>query len=293
MFSFDNKNALVVGGAGGIGRALAVEYSRRGARVALADIDEAGAQETAALINDSGGQAIGLACDVSDAASLAAAVASAEDFLGVIDVSVSAVGVLLSGNPEDIPVSEWERVFQINVFAAVRLNELILPKMIERGQGYIVNIASVAGLTPFAISRVPYAASKAALISMSENLAIYLRPKGIRVSCLCPGPIATPIGNKTNTWTEGVQVVAPGGDYSLMTPREAAAIFCDGMEAGDVVILSHRATTSGYMQRHASSPEQFIDERIDQFARGDYGLPEIDLSNPEIAEALSAARNGS
>ncbi len=293
MFSFENANALVVGGAGGIGRALALEYAQRGARVAVADIDEEGALETAALIKAAGGYSLGLACDVTDAVSLTATVASAEESLGSIDISCNAVGVLLSGNPEDIPLAEWERVFRINVFGAARLNELVLPKMLERGQGYIVNIASVAGLTPFAVTRIPYAASKAALISMSENLAIYLKPKGIRVSCLCPGPTATPIGTRSNDWTEGLQVVGPGGDYSLMLPQQAARIFCDGMEAGQVVILSHRDTTRGYMQRHASSPEQFIDERIEQFAEGDYGLPDIDLSDPGIVSALRSVQGGS
>jgi len=292
MFSFDGTNALVVGAAGGIGRALAVEFARRGARVVAADIDEAGASQTAAAIREAGGDSLGLACDVTDTSSLATAVRSAEDHLGTIDLSANAVGVLLSGNPEDIPLPEWERIFQVNVFGAVRLNELILPGMIARERGYIVHTASVAGLTPFAITRVPYAASKAALISMSENLAIYLKPKGVLVSCLCPGPTATQIGNRSREWTAGIQIVGPGSDYSLMTPQSAAQVFCDGMEAEGVIIPSHREITRNYLQRHASSPEDFVSERIEQYSRGDYGLPEIDFSNPESAEAFKALGRG-
>ena len=286
MFLFDKTNVLLVGAASGIGRALALECSRRGARVAAADIDEAGAARTAAEIDAAGGVATSVRCDVSDASSLAAAVAAAENFLGSIDASVNAAGVLLSGHPEDIPPTEWERIFDVNVFGAARLNALVLPKMIARARGYVVNTASVAGLHPFAVTRIPYAASKAALVSMSENLAIHLKPKGIRVSCLCPGPTLTPIGARARTWTEGVPLLGPGSDYALMTPRRTAQVFCDGMEAERVIIFAQEAITLAYMRRFAAAPDDFIDERIGQYARGENGLPEIDTSNPEIAEAL-------
>jgi len=267
MFSFENAKALVVGAAGGIGRALALEFARRGARVVAADIDESGAARTAKLVNETGGNAASVHCDITSDASLAAAVATAEDFLGEIEVSANAVGVLLSGNPEDIPLAEWERIFQVNLFGAARLNALVMPRMIAR-------------------TRVPYAASKAALISMSENLAIYLKPKGVNVSVLCPGPTVTPIGGRSSDWTEGLAQVAPGRDYTLMKPQQAAQLFCDGMEAEHVLILSHEPVTRNYMQRFAAAPNNFIHERIGQFACGDVGLPRIDFSDPEIIEAF-------
>jgi NAD(P)-dependent dehydrogenase (short-subunit alcohol dehydrogenase family) len=292
MFSFDGANALVVGAASGIGRALALEFSRRGARVTAADIDAAGAAQTAKQINASGGRASSVSCDVTDATSVAAAITAAEDFLGSIDVCANAVGVLLSGHPEDIPLPEWERIFQVNLFGAARLNALVLPKMIARANGYLVNTASVAGLHPFAITRIPYAASKAALISMSENLAIYLKPKGVRVSCLCPGPTATPIAASASAWTENIPLLGPGSDYLLLTAPRSAKLFCDGMEAERVIILAQEGISLSYMQRFAASPEAFIDERIDQFARGEHGLPKIDLSDPEIAEAFKPIGRG-
>lgn len=292
MFSFSKANALVVGAASGIGRALALEFSRRGARVAIADLDEAGAGRMAARINEAGGSAVGIPCDVTDAASVDAAVNSAEKFLGSIDVCANAAGVLLSGNPEDIPVAEWERIFQVNFFGAVRLNERVLPGMLARGTGYIVNTASVAGLHPFAITRVPYAASKAALISMAENLAIYLKPRGVRVSCLCPGPTATPIGGRSKEWTPGLPYVGPGRDYALLTAQRTAQIFCDGMEREHVIIPSQEQVSLDYMRRHAASPNQFIHERIGQYASGDDGLPIFDFSDPEIAAAMRDVESG-
>jgi len=293
MYSFDGANVLVVGAASGIGRALALELSQRGARIAAVDIDEAGAASTARLIDEAGGEATGLGCDVTDAGSLEAAVAAGGDFLGSIDVSVNAVGVLLSGYPEDIPIAEWERIFQVNLFAAARLNALVLPGMLERGRGYIVHTASVAGLHPFAITRVPYAASKAALVSMSANLAIHLKPKGIRVSCLCPGPTVTPIAGRASSWTEGAPMLGPGRDYALMTAQATARVFCDGMEAERVIVLAQERATLGYMQRFAASPDGFVHEKIGQYVSGDDGLPRIDLSDPEIADAFKAIGEGS
>lgn len=286
MFSFQDTTALVVGAAGGIGRALAVEFSQRGASVVAADIDEAGATETARLIVDAGGKALGVACDITDEQSVQSALESAEAFLGEIDIVANAVGVLLSGHPEDIPLAEWQRIFQINVLGAARLNEKLLPQMLERGRGYIVNTASVAGLYPFAITRIPYAASKAALISMSQNLAIYLKPKGINVSCLCPGPTLTAIGGRSNDWTEGLRMVGPSRDYKLMTALESAGIFCDGMELERVIINSQPEVTLDLMQRAAASPDHFIYERIGQYASGDDGLPAVDFSDPAIIKAL-------
>ncbi|WP_317932363.1 SDR family oxidoreductase [Halioxenophilus sp. WMMB6] len=282
MFSIQGSKAFVVGAAGGIGRALALEFSRRGAEVAAADIDAAGAEQTAQQITERGGRAIALQCNLADQQSLANAVAEAEAFLGEIDISANVVGVLLSGNAEDIPLAEWERIFQINFFGAARLTELMLPRMLARGKGYLVNTASVAGLYPFAITRIPYAASKAALISMTQNLAIYLKPKGISVSCLCPGPTATPIGEKSTTWTEGAPVVGPGRAYTLKTAQQAAQAFCDGMELQRVIIPSEEAPTLAYMQRYANSPDNFIYERIGQYACADSGRPIVDFSNPEI-----------
>lgn len=286
MFSFQDTRAFVVGAAGGIGRALAVEFANRGASIVAADIDETGAAETARLINDAGGKAFAVGCDVTDQQSVQSAIADAEAFLGEFDIVANAVGVLLSGHPEDIPLSEWQRIFQVNVLGVARLNEILLPKMLERGRGYIVNTASVAGLYPFAITRIPYAASKAALISMSQNLAIYLKPKGINVSCLCPGPTLTAIGGRASNWTEDVTMVGPSRDYKLMTAPETAKLFCDGMELERVIIHSQPQVTLELMQRAAASPDHFIYERIGQFASGNDGLPTVDFTDPAIIKAL-------
>ena len=271
-FSFDNKSALVIGAGRNIGRAIALEFARRGARVAAADIDKAGADETAQLINAAGGQAIGIGCDVTSEHSVSDAIDAAEIFLGPIDIHMNNAGILHSGNPEDFPAAEWERMFNINFFGAVRANALVMPKMIARGQGYIVNTASFAGLYPYATNRIPYAASKAALISMSENLALYLQPKGIRVSCLCPGPTMTTAIVGMKPWSDNVIMRGPGNKLGVKSQEEVANILADGMCAERIIISTH---DEGYetIQRRAASPDAFINQKIAEFAGGNSGLP--------------------
>jgi NAD(P)-dependent dehydrogenase (short-subunit alcohol dehydrogenase family) len=105
-----NKAALIFGAAQGIGRAVAPEFARRGARLAIADINEAGAEETAAFIAAAAGKATALACDVTSEQSVRDAARQAEDRLGPVDILMNNVGVILDGNPEDIPTSEWRRI---------------------------------------------------------------------------------------------------------------------------------------------------------------------------------------
>jgi NAD(P)-dependent dehydrogenase (short-subunit alcohol dehydrogenase family) len=272
MFTFENKTALVIGAGQNIGRSIALEFARRGARVAVADISKAGAEETARLINGAGGKAIGIACDVTDERSVREAVGEAERFLGDIDIQMNNAGIIHSGNPEDFPASEWERMFSVNFFGAVRANAIVLPKMLARGQGYIVNTASFAGLYPYATNRIPYAASKAALVSMSENLAVYLLPKGIRVSCLCPGPTMTTSTVGMKPWSEGVIMRGPGNHLAVKSQDHAATVLADGMCAGRILIPTHEEGWE-IVRRRGSSPDDFVRQKIEAFARGDSGLP--------------------
>jgi NAD(P)-dependent dehydrogenase (short-subunit alcohol dehydrogenase family) len=269
---FENKATLIFGAAQGIGRAVALEFARRGARLAIADINTEGATETATTITTAGGTAIAIPCDVKREDSVRHAVEQSESRLGEIDIVMNNVGVILNGNPEDIPTAEWRRIMDLNFFAAVHSNQIFLPKMIARGRGHIVNTASFAGLYPYAANRIPYSAAKAAVVAMSEELALYLHPKGVRVSCLCPGPVATNVMNSMKTWSKDVAFRGPGSQYEVITAEEAAVILADGMATGRVVIPTHPEVWD-VIRRHADSPDAFIQSKIDEFARGDYGKP--------------------
>ncbi len=272
MNAFDKKTALIFGAAQGIGRAVALEFARRGAQVAVADINAEAAMETATAIATAGRAGIAIPCDVTREDSVRYAAQHAEMRLGEIDIVMNNVGVILSGNPEDIPTDEWRRIMDLNFFSAVHSNQIFLPKMIARGSGHIVNTASFAGLYPYAANRIPYAAAKAAVIAMSESLAIYLHPKGVRVSCLCPGPVATGVMNSMKTWSREVAFRGPGSQYEVITAETAAVILADGMSEGRVVIPTHPQVWD-ILRRHADSPDTFLQGKIDEFARGDPGKP--------------------
>jgi NAD(P)-dependent dehydrogenase (short-subunit alcohol dehydrogenase family) len=246
---FAGKSALIIGAGQNIGRQIALEWARRGARVAIADISEKGAQETAARIRESGGEAIGIKCDVTDDASVAACIDAAEYAHGPINIHMNNAGLLAGGNPEDIPVSEWQRMFEVNVFGMARANNIIAPKMIARRSGHIVNTASFAGLYPFACSRIHYAASKAAVVSMSENLALYLMQYDVRVSCLCPGPVMTssPDAMKHFGDKDAYVMRAPGSHLFVKSQQETAQILSYAMSDGKIIIPTHEEAT-----RHGS-----------------------------------------
>lgn len=271
-FSFDQQRVLIFGAAKGIGRAAALEFAARGAQIVVADVDEVNAQATAADIVDAGGRALGLTCDVSSESAMAATVAEAEKFLGDIDVVLNNVGIIMAGNPEDVPTAEWQRVMDLNFYPVVRSNELLLKKMLARGSGYIVNTASFAGLYPYAASRLPYAAAKAAVISLSESLALHVIPQGLRVSYFCPGPVMTGVSQGIKSWSDNAVMNGPGSQFGLLTAEAAATILADGMAAGRIFIPSHENVID-VMQQHAAAPDQFIFQKIDELQQGDYGLP--------------------
>ena len=271
---FAGSTALIFGGAKGIGKCVALEWARRGARVAVADIDEAAALETAEEIKASGGMGIGLKADVLSDQSIAEVVGGAEAALGEIDLLMNNVGAILSGHPEDIPFAEWQRIMDLNYLATVRGVQAVLPRMLARGTGYIVNTASFAGFFPYAANRIPYAAAKAAVIALTQNLALYLQPKGLRVSCLIPGPVATGIMDTMTSWTEDCPMRGPGGELVVKLPEEVAVTLADGMAEGRVMIPSDE-TAWTILRRWADSPEGFLEDKIADFARGDAGRPQV------------------
>ena len=283
MTTFTGKAALVIGAGQNIGRRVAQEWARRGARLAVADIDEAGAQQTAAMLRDAGAEAHAIACNVADDASVLACIDAAEQALGPLEILMNNAGILSGGNPQDIPLGEWQRMFDINLFGMVRANNVIVPRMIERGTGHIVNTASFAGFYPFAASRVHYAAAKAGVISMSENLALYLMPLGVKVSCLIPGPVMTTSTAGMKEFSENYVMRAPGSHLFVMSQQETARVLSDGMEAGKILIPTHEEGWDSYRE-HAADPDAFVAKKNAQSLAGDAGKPGI---TPEVIASLN------
>jgi NAD(P)-dependent dehydrogenase (short-subunit alcohol dehydrogenase family) len=188
----DGKVALITGAGSGLGRAIALSLARSGASLALLDLD---ADSVATVLEEAGGGGTAEAVDVSNDAAVAAAVRRATAMLGPVDVLVNNAGISGMGPPKpahETAAEEWARVLDVNLTGAFLLCRAVLPSMVERSAGVIVNVASVAGIVALA-GRSPYAASKAGLIQLTRTLAAENARHGIRVNAVCPGWIDTPL----------------------------------------------------------------------------------------------------
>jgi NAD(P)-dependent dehydrogenase (short-subunit alcohol dehydrogenase family) len=284
--TFPGKVALIYGAAKGIGRAVALEFARRGADVAVADIDVGEARETARLVAEAGRRSTAMRCDVTSDTSVREAAVLAEAALGPVDIVMNNVGGILHGNVEDIPISEWQRIWDLNLMPAARSNSVFLPKMLARGSGFIVNTASFAGLYPFGVTRMPYVAAKSAVVALSESMALRFEPLGIRVACLCPGPVMTGVMDGVKSWSVGVEMAGPGRDLAIKTVEDVAQTLADGMESGRILIPTHEEVWET-LARHWADPDAYLRQRMRDFAAGDHGRPR---PTPEQIAAMTAER---
>ncbi|PIP00039.1 SDR family NAD(P)-dependent oxidoreductase [Pleomorphomonas carboxyditropha] len=184
---FAGKRALVTGGAGGMGRAVSRRLAREGADVVIVDIDAEAGSRLAGELSAAGGRASFAAADVSDAA----AVASAIDGAGPLDVLITVAGGSAPGLVADLEPAEWERLFRLNVVSTAAAVRAALPGMRRRGGGAIVTMASISG-TAGDPGWGAYNAAKAAIINLTQTLAWEEGRHGIRANAVAPGPIASP-----------------------------------------------------------------------------------------------------
>jgi short-subunit dehydrogenase len=189
--SLRGRTALVTGASSGIGRVLALRLAREGARVALVARRADELEALAGEIRAAGGAALALPCDVADCAAVFAAAERARAELGRVDLLVNNAGYghhrpFLRWDLEDM-----ERVMRVNYLGALYWTKALLPAMVERGEGWLVFMASVAGHVA-SPDESAYAASKFALVALAESLSLELEDAGIQVLCVCPGVIRTP-----------------------------------------------------------------------------------------------------
>jgi NAD(P)-dependent dehydrogenase (short-subunit alcohol dehydrogenase family) len=182
---------VITGGASGIGRAVALALAREGADIVVGDINEERTAETLKEIAALGRSALGVHTDVSKEADLETLAGRAIAEMGHVDLLMNNAGVVLGGPVEKIPLADWEWIIGVNLLGPIRGVRAFLPHMLERGSGHIVNTASFAGLMAHNPMTIPYDTTKHGVVGFSSGLALYLRPKGIGVSVLCPGYVRT------------------------------------------------------------------------------------------------------
>ena len=235
-FEFDGTVAFVTGAGSGIGRAVAHHLAARGTRVLVTDVDEERTAVVANEIVDAGGTALAQRCDVAQDADFVAARDRCLNDFGRIDIVVNNVGVLVAGRPELIPIDAWQRILDLNVLGVVRSNAVFLPVLMEQGHGHIVNTASASGIVNYAYDRTPYAASKAAVLMLSEALFMYLLPYGVGVSCLCPAGVSTNILEQIRFIGEQLPLSAP--DLPVVEPDAVGQRVVDAIERREFLVLT-------------------------------------------------------
>ncbi|HEY8492211.1 MAG TPA: SDR family oxidoreductase [Dehalococcoidia bacterium] len=191
------KVAVVTGGGSGIGRATARRLAREGAKVLVADLDAEGGRETVRLIQEAGGQAAFLQVDVTREEDVRRMVRRAEETYGGLDILHNNAGITTGWPrfPEAEP-ARWGRVLDVNLRAVILGTQVAVEAMRRRGGGVIVNTASIAGLQPFPPDPV-YTATKHGVVGFTRALAPLKEEAGIRVNCVCPGVVDTPLVTRT------------------------------------------------------------------------------------------------
>lgn len=259
MKDVTGRVAIVTAGGSGIGRGVALALAGAGARVVVADVVGERASAVAAEVEAAGSQGLGVACDVAADGSFEALRDATLDRFGQIDIVHNNVGVIASGLPEAIPVEAWRRIVEVNLMSVVRSNLVFVPLLLERGDGHLLFTASTNPLFPYSYDRLPYTATKGAVVALVESLALYLKPRGVGVSLLCPGPVATNIGEQIRSYGEPQPVRGPG--FAVLRPEEVGQRVLDGIRADRFLILTHPEVRDLMVQR-AQDTDAFLDAQI-------------------------------
>ncbi len=248
MKDFTGRVAVVTGGGGGIGAALAEAFATRGARVVVADLDLGAAEEVAARLRATGGDVVAVRTDVSDRDAVRALADETVARFGAVHVVCNNAGVATFGELATATHADWEFTMRVNFWGVVHGVEAFVPRLLAQGQGgHVVNTASMAGLVGMQWLGV-YCASKFAVVGLSEALHREMKPHGIGVSVLCPMIVATNINENSairrpaELRNPGEPVVPPAGAMvgSTITPEEAARRVIRAIERGDLYVLTHR-----------------------------------------------------
>ncbi|HEX5405391.1 MAG TPA: SDR family oxidoreductase [Pseudonocardiaceae bacterium] len=243
--------AIVTGGGGGIGGAIAVRLAAEGAKVVVADIDADTAAEVSAQINrTSPGAAVSAAGDVSDEACIRQLIELAETTFGRVDMYFANAGITGTRGLETTE-DVWDQVFDVNIRAHIRAARLLVPGWVARGSGYFVSTASAAGLLT-QIGAPAYAVTKHAAVAFAEWLSVTYGNRGVRVSCLCPMGVDTKLlnsGRESEDPSRSVASRAVTSAGEVLRPAVVADVVLEALDDERFLILPHEQVLEMYRQK--------------------------------------------
>lgn len=251
----DGRVAVVTGGASGIGAACCRRFAREGARVVVADLDAAGAQAVAREVDG-----LAVPTDVGREEAVRGLAERARARFGRIDLFFSNAGIVRgAGLAEGLEGpggpfaadADWAQSWSVNLMAHVYAARAVLPEMLARGEGYLVSTASAAGLL-LDLGTLPYTVTKHAAVAFAEWLAVSYGERGIRVSCLCPLGVRTPMLEGSSESGLGAHLM-----QNVKEPEEVAEAVARAIEAEEFLILPHPETRE-YLRRKGADEERWL-----------------------------------
>src|SRR5262245_120215 len=221
------KVAVVTGAASGIGAASARAFAHKGAKVVVVDVNADGARKVAKELG-----ALAVPCDIAQESQVNAMITEAERALGPVEVLFNNAGVATGGDPLRTPIEVWDKQWQINLMSHVYAVRAVLPGMLERGSGYLLHTASMAGILT-SQGNLTYAVTKHAVVGLAEWLSITYHDKGIRVSLLAPLGVRTPMLGNVDTNSSRASALGP-----IKEPEQVAEMVVDAIDAERFLILT-------------------------------------------------------
>lgn len=246
---YQNKVAIITGGASGIGRALAEELIKYQTQLVIIDWNEKLLSETEASLKSKGGKVRSWAVDVSDLTKVQEVVTATIAEFQQIDFLFSNAGVGIAGEVRDFSIEDWRPVIDVNLGGVINGIVAVYPQMVRQGHGHIVNTASLAGLTPHP-GTTPYTAAKYAVVGLSTSLRIEATGLGVKISVACPGPVETGILESTNFVNIDREKALNSFPVKKISASRCAIAILQGVQSNkSIIVISPFAWQLYWLQR--------------------------------------------
>ena len=276
--------AVVTGAGSGIGRAIALALAGEGADLVIADIDKGQMDEVCDEIKGQGRKALAVYTDVSKYDSVQSLFDKTVAEFGRADILVNNAGVHMNGPIDKVTMDDWKWIMDINLYGVIHGVQVFIPHFMERGSGYFVNIASIAGQAGFLDGSIPYSVTKFGVVGLSEGLAVFLGDKGVGVSVICPGLVQTNIAKaqrnlQTDPETEGIQTriwqqleekdwseVLPNAQ--ILMPEDVAGQTVQAIKENKFLVATHDSAKDIILER-ATDIEGMIQKSVEARAEAE------------------------